>query len=513
MSDFWVVGGIGGTTARLEDLDRAAAVLSSAAEVVRGVGVRARVLRHALVQTPLLPECGHERMLAIERVSWVDWGPGGATAIAWDIDDAASNLRQTVDLLEDAERQSMSLLEGLRRGWDKTVSLVEIGVWVPLKVVGAGVGFATDALDFTPLGWGGTGQVLDIVGGCADVINPDWTPNLAPLLYGDDLQFLLSIAADKLQPIIGGTAWLAERMGLEAPDGLIELLAADLAAVAIALDYILGNPRGLFVAPVASRRMVPPDGVVDVLGRLTGLSPTGADGPGAIAIERIEHADGNTAWIVEIPGTQDWSPDGSSNPIDVTSDLLLMATGVSDLTLAVQEAMRQAGIPEDEPVMIVGHSQGGIAAMALASDPGFATRFDVEAVVTAGAPAALFDPPDETSVLSIEHTSDTVPALDGKPNPDRRNWVTARRDLGASSDPLDRAADGDIVGRHELAGYLRTAERVDTSGDASIRAWFDEASPFFADEGSTSVRTVFEATRGTDRPIVASDVPAMVATS
>lgn len=506
-----VIGGIGGTRARLDDLTWAVGVLSTAAEDLKGVGTRARALRHTLVEIPAAAPYAHAHALAVERVAWVDAGPGGATGVAWDIEDVASNLRQTVDLLEEAERDSTSLLEGLGRAWDKTFDLVEIGVWVPFKVIGAGVGFTADVVGATPFGWGSTGVLLDAVGGLADIVNPDWTPSTGALLYGDDVQFLLGLAADKLQPVIGATAWLEERFGLEGPDGLVELLSADLAAVCLALDNILGDPRGLFVAPVASQRRIPPSGVADLFGRVATLSLTGADGAGRIAIERIDHADGSTAWIVEIPGTQDWLPNGGPNTIDVTSDLLLLSTGVSDVTLAVEEAMRQAGIPGDEPVMLVGHSQGGMAAMALACAPGFSSRFNVRAVVTAGAPVGNFDPPTRTNVLSLEHTSDTVAALDGAANPDRASWVTVRRDLGESSDPLERAADREVVGRHELPAYLRTAERVDSSGDASIRAWREEASPFFAGEGSTSVRTTFEAIRGTSGPVVPVSPPRAVA--
>lgn len=52
----------------------------------------------------------------------------------------------------------------------------------------------------------------------------------------------------------------------------------------------------------------------------------------------------------------------------------------------VAEAMRQAGIGKDEPVALIGHSQGGIVAATLASD--WAEEYTIEHVVTAGSPVA-----------------------------------------------------------------------------------------------------------------------------
>ena len=76
------------------------------------------------------------------------------------------------------------------------------------------------------------------------------------------------------------------------------------------------------------------------------------------------------------------------------------------------------GSAPHEPVLLVGHSLGGMEAAALASrDTGFA----ITDVVTAGSPTAQVDGfPDGVHVLSLEHHGDVVPLLDGADNPRHR---------------------------------------------------------------------------------------------
>lgn len=80
----------------------------------------------------------------------------------------------------------------------------------------------------------------------------------------------------------------------------------------------------------------------------------------------------------------------------------------------VAEAMRQAGIGKDEPVALIGHSQGGIVAATLASD--WAEEYTIEHVVTAGSPVANHPIPQRTWVTSVEIDDELVAALDGACN-------------------------------------------------------------------------------------------------
>jgi pimeloyl-ACP methyl ester carboxylesterase len=63
--------------------------------------------------------------------------------------------------------------------------------------------------------------------------------------------------------------------------------------------------------------------------------------------------------------------------------------------------------------MLVGHSQGGIAAMNLAADP----HWHVTDIVTAGSPVGNKRVPPGTRVLRVENRGDPVPLLDGDREP------------------------------------------------------------------------------------------------
>lgn len=90
----------------------------------------------------------------------------------------------------------------------------------------------------------------------------------------------------------------------------------------------------------------------------------------------------------------------------------------------VEEAMKQAGIGKDEPVALVGHSQGGIVAAALASD--LKDSYAIDHVVTAGSPVANHPIPPKTWVTSIEIEDELVASLDGGRNPSTEQWLTVR---------------------------------------------------------------------------------------
>ena len=146
---------------------------------------------------------------------------------------------------------------------------------------------------------------------------------------------------------------------------------------------------------------------------------------GTIAIQRYERSDGTNSWLVTIPGT-DGQPD---SPFGWAQNVELMSADQerrrkADSARMVAEAMRQAGIGKDEPVALIGHSQGGIVAATLASD--WAEEYTIEHVVTAGSPVANHPIPQRTWVTSVEIDDELVAALDGAANPVTDNWLTVQ---------------------------------------------------------------------------------------
>lgn len=130
-------------------------------------------------------------------------------------------------------------------------------------------------------------------------------------------------------------------------------------------------------------------------------------------------ANGNprTAYIVNVPGTDGLgefpgSITGSDNPFDNTSNLELQAGERSASMEAVEAAMREAGIPPGAPVLLNGHSQGGMVTSALLQDPAFRERYNVTHMITEGSPNDSRQVPAGVNYLALEHTNDAVPKLD-----------------------------------------------------------------------------------------------------
>lgn len=201
----------------------------------------------------------------------------------------------------------------------------------------------------------------------------------------------------------------------------------------------------------------------------------GLDG-GRVRVVEVAAPGGGSAWVVAVPGTQSWSPRAGPQPFDlatdlaaVTGDATLAGAGVvAALDAARAASARRRALPPGalaaEPVVLVGHSQGGLHAASLAADDGFRREHRVTHVLTTGAPVGLVPVPDDVRVLSVEHADDPVPTLDLAPNPARPSRLTLRVGDGP---PVD-------VARHRLDGYERTvraAAGAPLGTVPGLRAW------------------------------------------
>ncbi|MBC7292111.1 MAG: hypothetical protein H5T83_12360 [Actinotalea sp.] len=255
--------------------------------------------------------------------------------------------------------------------------------------------------------------------------------------------------------------------------------------------------RSLVLPPPAAH--APPRGVADLVEGIGRTYPPQPGGPGSapagtVEVKQLERPDGTRTWVVTIPGTQEWDPRQVRNPFDVVSNLHLMARRADDVTAAVERAMQLAGIPPGEPVVLAGHSQGGIAAAALAADPDLRGRFDIRAVVTAGSPVAHLAVPPDVATVHLEHRQDPVHALDARPNPDAPHRTTAQVDLRAAPDAALRAAAASPVAAHDVEVYARTAAALEEAGDPGWTAATAELEDLLA--GAATVSTAwFTATR------------------
>ena len=189
-----------------------------------------------------------------------------------------------------------------------------------------------------------------------------------------------------------------------------------------------------------------------------------------IAVQEYRQADGSSSWLVTIPGTdgQADSPFGWPQNVELMSSDAEQRQQADSARMVVQ-AMEMAGIGADEPVALIGHSQGGIVAAAIASDQ--ADRFNIQHVVTAGSPVANHPIPSSTWVTSIEIDDELVAALDGAQNPVTDTWLTIRgtatptpagagaasaaTPYGAAATPYDAAPVADAPEGKEITHWLK----------------------------------------------------------
>jgi hypothetical protein len=195
---------------------------------------------------------------------------------------------------------------------------------------------------------------------------------------------------------------------------------------------------------------------------------------GCLAVARLGTSAG-PAYAVLLPGIH--SLLDTRDPLDLYGAVLGLFGHTSAYSRAVQQALSQAGVPRGARLLLVGHSQGGIAAMDLAGDPRFnGGRYRVTHVLAAGSPISALHPAPRsgTRVLELDNDADLVPQLDLRDsrlgpggNGDDRDVVVFRRDHGT------------VGGNHGLlSAYAPFAGSPAFLDDPRTRAWLAGASDY-----------------------------------
>jgi hypothetical protein len=305
-------------------------------------------------------------------------------------------------------------------------------------------------------------------------LSPEERAALAEQL-GDDLGELLHDHPELAQHLVNGGGGLLGSLvpgvGLLDPgDGPITRATTNDAARLMAL--LLGDDTDYSVTrrdDLDGHGATPdaPESLQALMHQLSATNDLGlADGGthGAIQVQQVGRVP-DERYIVYLPGTDDMGPVPASGDRarDMETNYQLVGGMDSAYGRGIQQAMVQAGLTGKD-VMLVGHSQGGMVSASLAADPDFARQFNVQHVVTAGAPTAQVPHlPDGTHGLHLENRGDAVPLLDGEDNPDQPHRTTVAFDDGSS----------DIVDNHGLDRYARGAAAADASDNGSIRHHID----------------------------------------
>jgi hypothetical protein len=454
-----VSGGAGGLEADLEDL---AALGRSSTELAEMLATTSATCHTMLVDPDVLASAaldpaGVARFDAalLEALD----GRRGLTALAHTFAARAVVLTSARSAYQAADAAMAELADDLRWAsgflWPLTLAgLAVAGAGGALvDPIGTGTGMAVLADD--PGRWltehpGLVDDVLGAVPGAGGLVG-GLVPAVGPWLGGGDVR-----AA-------------ARRAGRLWPDGtpVVEEKATDRTTPAITV----------------------PRGVDDLLSAVEARSRQAGTDRDHISVRIITHPDGTKAYIVDIPGTKHTGlPTRSVNPQtnDLGTNLRVLGGDVTTRQRAIAEALRLAGARPTDPVMLVGHSQGGMVAAQAAHDAGTpAFDFDVRCVVTAGSPIGRVDVPGSVQLLALENAHDIAPHLDSRTNDDSPNVTTVTVD----------AQEGSIARNHSIEGGYRPGARiVDRDDGPSLQAFRASADPFLAGPGDDArvVARVYE---------------------
>jgi hypothetical protein len=253
---------------------------------------------------------------------------------------------------------------------------------------------------------------------------------------------------------------------LQIPEVLVDMLGeyganvTDLGTTA-AVVAGLGRTVGLLMeSPVVVTRTTttPTTPPTTLVGRAARIPEPSAEEGEQIRIDRYSTPGQPDRFEVYIAGTVDLSPISDTEPWDMTSNVSAIAGMSAASAEAVKEAMAQAGITASSPVVLTGHSQGGLIATTIAESG----EYNVQAVVTFGAPTGSIPLPPEIAVLSARHTDDVVPALGG--HDVSMDAIVVEREV-YTDDPVPT---DQVFPAHQLSHYQETARRIDLEEDPAV---------------------------------------------
>lgn len=444
-------GGAGGFDAQLEAVRGLAAEYDAAAGrlVALGGGAAATLVDPALVGSA--PWSPATFAVAEARVAGLNLGPTGLPAGAAGWWAQATAVRAAATLLEEADALVADLHHDLRY-----LTSYQAG-WA-LGTIGRAVGVDADGL--RP-----DASAADLHGLAARLSGPG-----AGDEDGAALEAWAMANPQAVEALVARAPGLLEGLwdsGDVVPTpygGRWYLPSVGVAAGVLGLWYVDGHARVERVAATTSRGPRDLAAGVAALDRVNALSTDERpEGNGTIEIQRVGSGE-QARWVVLLPGTDEPGtlPGEQDDDVrDLGTNLRAMAGQSTAYQRGVEAAMTEAGIGPDDPVTIWGHSQGGMAAVQVASGG----RFAVEDVITLGSPIGAMPPaPDGVRVTSLENERDVLVLLDGTPNPDRVEHLTVRF-TGGGTTPGEA---------HSLAEYARGAAAVDAATDPVVRHRVEE---------------------------------------
>jgi pimeloyl-ACP methyl ester carboxylesterase len=302
-----------------------------------------------------------------------------------------------------------------------------------------------------------------------------WARDHASVLTDPTTVALVRGAMSSSDDLLGGLLQVPENIVTMLGDDGVGLTGLDSTAMVVAL---LGQSAGLLlerpvtVTHTTTAATTPPQ---TLAGRAARIPEPSEDNGEQIRIDRYSSPGQPDRFEVYIAGTVESGIVSAEQPWDMTSNVNAIA-GMSAASLsAVQDAMAQAGITSSSPVVLTGYSQGGLLASALAAS----AEYNVQAVVTFGAPSGLIEIPPDIPVLSVRHTDDIVTALGG--HDVSSHALVAEREVYAGV-PVPTEL---IFPAHQLYNYRDTARMIDDAQTPEVLAALAHLDDFAEGPGRT----------------------------
>lgn len=394
-----------------------------------------------------------------------------AAACAARVDRPAVRLRleEAVLLLERAAVEADSAAVAVRRAADRygaaehaAVDAQQIAWAIGASTVG---GLARGALVLGPAGPAlvvGAVASLAALAAAGEILR-DWIatgrlqPQLDPVLL-DGARLTLSSIDDAVRGFL-----LLERPADLVTNDPAALFGTE--SIAAVLAAALLTPAGgpLVVTPTGRRAVSRPGDLAELMDRI----PQGGGPAGQVTVERYDGPDG-PRWIVYSAGTVTFALDSGGEPFDLASNVRGVADLPTDSQRAIVLAMEEAGVGRDEPVLLVGYSQGALNAVRVAEDSGYR----IGGVVEFGGPTGQIVLPSEVPRISVEHEEDVVPILGGvaAAGAGGLNRVLVKRSLTLGGGSPYAAPFASGASAHDRAAYAETMRQAEADGSPRLLA-------------------------------------------
>lgn len=196
-----------------------------------------------------------------------------------------------------------------------------------------------------------------------------------------------------------------------------------------------------------------------------------------------------TGVIVNIPGTEKWGPMAGDNPMDLTGNAAQAGSagwsaGSEATADAIAQLYESGAVPPGTPLMLNGHSQGGMIAASLAANEDFASRYHVTTVMTYGSPVDNYDVPSGVNQLNIQHRGDAVPRIDAEgsamgpvvPGP------------GGIPVPLPIPNPGELLANQNIGAGNTTTVTLDSPGSHPFDVGTNHSSGEYQDSVETALQ-------------------------